>query len=180
MRLVTVLTKVSLETKLPTSFQGNHMKTKTSRPSPSPLEAHLGFWLRYVSNHVSTRFQQLLEAEGVTVTEWVALRTLWARDEASHAELIQTLGMTKGAASKVVTRLEEKGLAQRQYASESTRDQSLVLTASGRKLVPRLAGLADANDDHFFGHLDAQERQALMNAMQALVQRHQLKNIPAA
>jgi hypothetical protein len=40
--------------------------------------------------------------------------------------------------------------------------------------VPRLAAVADANDDHFFGHLDLQERRALMSAMQALVQQHQL------
>lgn len=154
------------------------MKPQPITSPPSPLEAHLGFWMRFVSNHVSTRFQQLLEAQGVTVTEWVALRTLWAANETSHAELIQALGMTKGAASKVVSRLEEKGLAKRQFARGNARDQALILTASGRALVPLLAALADANDEHFFGHLGLQERQLLMNALQALVQRHQLKYIP--
>lgn len=74
---------------------------------PSSLEAHLGFWLRFVSNHVSARFQQ---------------------------------------------QLEEKGLA----------------------------ALADANDAHFFGHLPASERQALAQAMLALVQHTQLNNVPTA
>jgi DNA-binding MarR family transcriptional regulator len=156
------------------------MKPKSSKSLPSSLEAHMGFWLRFVSNHVSTRFQQQLEARGVTVTEWVALRTLWAGSETRHAELIQALGMTKGAASKVVSRLEEKGLAERQFIQESARDQTVVLTAPGRALVPLLAALADANDEHFFGHLGAQERQALMNTMQALVLHHQLKDIPVA
>jgi len=156
------------------------VKTRKSVPSPSPLEAHLGFWLRFVSNHVSIRFQQLLEAKGVTVTEWVALRTLWARDQTSHAELIQALGMTKGAASKVASRLEEKGLATRQFASGRYRDQSLVLTPLGKATVPVLAAIADANDDHFFGHLDARERQTLRTAMEGLVQHHQLKVIPTA
>ena len=156
------------------------MKAKSKRPSPSPLEAHLGFWLRFVSNHVSTRFQQQLELKSVTLTEWVALRTLWAREETSHAELIQALGVTKGAASKVVSRLEEKGLAERRFARGNARDQAVALTRSGQALVPLLAGLADANDDHFFAHLGAQERQALVSAMQALVQHHQLKDIPTA
>ncbi len=120
----------------------------------------------------------MLEAEGVSVTEWVALRTLWARSETRHAELIQALGMTKGAASKVVSRLEEKGLAQRQFAGGSSRDQGLALTPAGKAMVPLLAAMADANDDHFFGHLGARERQALATAMQALVQHHQLKDIP--
>lgn len=156
------------------------MINRTSPSAPSPLEAHLGFWLRFVSNHVSARFQTLLEEKDVTVTEWVALRTLWSKDETTHAELIQALGMTKGAASKLVSRLEEKGLAKRQLAEGRAREQNLRLTAAGRRLVPKLAALADANDAHFFGHLGAAERQALARAMQALVQHHQLKNIPTA
>ena len=147
-------------------------------PAPSPLEAHLGFWLRFVSNHVSLRFAQLLEEEGVTVTEWVALRTLWSQDETTHAELIQALGMTKGAASKVVSRLQDKGLAGRALADGRARAQCLGLTPAGKALVPQLAALADANDAHFFAHLPATERQALVQAMQALVLHHQLKEIP--
>lgn len=153
----------------------NHSRTHPT----SPLEAHLGFWLRFVSNHVSQRFRQQLEAQGVTVTEWVALRTLLAQGEGSHAGLIDALGMTKGAASKVISRLEEKGLAQRQWADGNARAQRLALTAKGKALVPKLARLADANDEHFFGHLPLAERQALVAAMQALVQHHQLKQIPS-
>ena len=33
----------------------------------SPLKAHLGYWLRYVSNHVSHAFALQLGARGVTV-----------------------------------------------------------------------------------------------------------------
>ncbi|CDW94828.1 MAG: winged helix-turn-helix transcriptional regulator [Betaproteobacteria bacterium] len=156
------------------------MVNRKKQTALSPLEAHLGFWLRFVSNHVSSRFQQLLEDKGVTVTEWVALRTLWSQDETTHAELICALGMTKGAASKVVSRLEEKGLAGRQLADGRAREQSLSLTAAGKDLVPQLAALADANDAHFFGHLPAAERDALTQSMKALVQRHQLKEIPTA
>ncbi|MBU1359573.1 MAG: MarR family winged helix-turn-helix transcriptional regulator [Gammaproteobacteria bacterium] len=146
--------------------------------SAAPLEAHLGFWLRFVSNHVSARFQGLLEAQGVTISEWVALRTLLAQGETGHAELIQALGMTKGAASKVISRLEEKGLARRQSADGRSRAQALTLTPAGKALVPRLAAAADANDDHFFAHLPVAERDALIEAMQALVKHHQLKDIP--
>jgi len=67
------------------------MTTRKTKPPPSPLEAHLGLWLRFVSNHVSIRFAQLLEEKGVTVTEWVALRTLWSQDGTTHAELTQAM-----------------------------------------------------------------------------------------
>lgn len=156
------------------------MGRRKNKIEPSPLEAHLGFWLRFVSNPVSVRFAQLLEEKGVTVTEWVALRTLWSQEKTTHAELIQALGMTKGAASKVVSRLEEKGLAQRQLAEGRAREQALMLTAAGKALLPQLAALADSNDSHFFGHLSTAERRALIQAMKDLVQHHQLKDIPTA
>jgi DNA-binding MarR family transcriptional regulator len=156
------------------------MKQPARTAPAAPLEAHLGFWLRFVSNHVSARFEALLEERGVTVTEWVALRTLLDQSEASHAALIRALGMTKGAASKVVSRLEEKGLARRRQVDGRGREQLLVLTPKGRALVPRLAGLADDNDEHFFGHLGAARRDAAMKLMQSLVKHHQLKEVPTS
>ena len=155
------------------------MKAST-RFKTSQLESHLGYWLRFVSNHVSARFRKLLEAEGMSVTEWVALRTLFDNAETTHAELIRRLGMTKGAASKIVTRLEEKGLAQRKLAKGCLREQVVALTARGTALVPQLSALADQNDAHFFGHMDRREREALMAMLQALVARHQIKELPLA
>lgn len=151
---------------------------KLQVPDASQLEDHLGYWLRFVSNHVSRRFQQLLEAEGTSVTEWVALRALFEQVETSHAELMQRLGMTKGAASKIVSRLEEKGLAQRRPAGSVQRVQVLSLTRKGKALVPRLSALADQNDAHFFGHLSAEQRKALRGILETLVVHHQFKEIP--
>ena len=159
------------------------MKSSTGKARaapPSPLDSHLGFWLRYVSNHVSLRFRQLLEAEGVSVTEWVALRLLHGREGAAHAELMAALGMTKGAASKVTTRLESKGLVERVLADGSARVQRLQLTRSGQRLVPRLAALADANDALFFGHLEATQREELLQLLQDLVRRHGLSELPVS
>jgi DNA-binding MarR family transcriptional regulator len=156
------------------------VKSKPHTPSAAPLDAHLGFWLRFVSNHVSARFQELLDAHDISASEWVALRTMFDQSVSSHTLLIRVLGMTKGATSKVISRLAKKGLAQRQYVEGRAREQSLLLTAKGKALVPQLATLADANDKHFFGHLRPPERDALMRTMQALVSHHQFHEIPTA
>ncbi|MBI3229613.1 MAG: MarR family transcriptional regulator [Burkholderiales bacterium] len=148
------------------------------RNTPSALEDHLGFWLRFVSNHVTQRFQALLADKGISVTEWVALRTLFEQESGSHLNLIDALGMTKGAASKIVTRLEEKALAQRRAVPNSGREQEIVLTALGRSLVPELAALADQNDAHFFGDLAPAQRELLMASLQHIVKQHQLKIFP--
>lgn len=168
-----------METKMACVSMETIMKT-SKEPTPSHLEDHLGYWLRFVSNSVSRGFQQLLEAEGTSVTEWVALRALFEQAGTSHAELIQRLGMTKGAASKVASRLEEKGLVERRPASRSRREQVLCLTRKGRALVPRLSALADQNDAHFFGHMQVGQRKALREMLEALVVHHQIHEVPVS
>ncbi|HEU0053427.1 MAG TPA: MarR family winged helix-turn-helix transcriptional regulator [Longimicrobium sp.] len=150
----------------------------TGEPEVSGLEAHLGYWLRFVSNHVSRAFQAKVEAAGVTVSEWVVLRQLHDVEGASPGELMEALGMTQGAISKLVSRLEAKGLARRGGAGKDRRRQSVALTGEGRALVPILAGLADENDREFFGVLPEAARERVMAAMKELVRTHRLKEMP--
>jgi DNA-binding MarR family transcriptional regulator len=152
--------------------------TKTAQSEASALETHIGFWLRFVSNQVSNRFKQSLAAYDVSVAEWVALRVLYKRKDTTHAELIDALGMTKGAASKIVSRLEGKGLAVRALAQDRARKQVLRLTQAGNRLAPKLASLADENDAYFFGYLSTTQRQELTTLMKDLVIHHQFKQIP--
>jgi DNA-binding MarR family transcriptional regulator len=147
------------------------------RPA-SPLYAHVGFWLRFVSNHVSQGFAQKVEARGITVAEWALLRALYDGDAQPPSALAEVMGMTRGAITKLADRLIEKELVTRTQDKEDRRWQALALTAAGRALVPKLAALADRNDAEFFGHLKASERAALIAAMKDIVRRRGLKTIP--
>lgn len=149
------------------------------RPRASQLSSHIGFWMRRVSNHVSHSFAAKLEATGVTVAEWVVLREMFAADGTTSPSLIADLtGMSRGAISKLVTRLLEKGLASRREATEDRRYQDIKLTDKARNLVPRLASLADENDDFFFAKLSAAERSQLKRTLEKLAAIHELKTIP--
>lgn len=150
----------------------------TPSPTPSPLDAHVGFWLRFVSNHVSHAFKLKVEAHGVTVAEWVLLRQLFASGATAPSGLADALGLTRGAVSKLVDRLLAKELVSRKAGTEDKRFQTVALTAAGRRLVPTLAALADANDDEFFGHLNDERRTALVELMKDVARRHGLKDVP--
>jgi len=165
--------KVSMETIMP-----DKKITPKKTDQPNPLDAHIGFWLRFVSNHVSASFEKRLATNGISVTEWVALRTLFDGDMTSHASMIEALSVTKSAASKILVRLEEKGLVERSYADESAKTQVLTLTKKGQQLVPQLAVLADENDEFYFGHLSPEVRENLVKLLRDLVSAHQLKQIP--
>lgn len=146
--------------------------------SISDLQTHTGFWLRYVSNHVSYAFARKVEALGVTVAEWVILREMYAADSVAPSELAESTGLTRGAVSKLAERLLVKKLISRTYSTEDRRWQTLTLTAAGKRLVPQLAKLADANDEEFFACLTARERAALTDTLKKLVKLNQLSTLP--
>jgi DNA-binding MarR family transcriptional regulator len=122
----------------------------------SELEEHVGYWLRFVSNHVSHAFMQKVEAKGVTVAEWAIMREMLKAGPANPSQLAERLGMTRGAISKLVERLCGKG----------------------KKVVPLLAQLADENDEEFFGHLTGERQADLVRLLKDVVHQHGWKDVP--
>lgn len=151
-----------------------------TEPLPAPLTSHLGYWLRYVSNHVSHAFARKLEAEGATVAEWVVLRELYGETALAPSRLAERLGLTRGAISKLADRLLAKGLILREENLADGRAHTLALSEEGRGLVPGLSALADRNDAEFFDHLTAEERATVERIMRAVIERRGLKDIPVS
>jgi DNA-binding MarR family transcriptional regulator len=146
--------------------------------SASDLKSHIGFWLRFVSNHVSHSFARRLANTGVTVAEWVIVRELFETGETSPGRLAASSGLTRGAVSKLIDRLLHKNLVSRTEAGEDRRFQDVRLTTAGRTLVPKLAALADRNDEEFFSHLSTKEKDALVATLKKLVVANKLKKVP--
>jgi DNA-binding MarR family transcriptional regulator len=146
--------------------------------TPSALQSHAGYWLRFVSNNVSHAFRLKVEAHGVTVAEWVILRALFESDGINQSQLAESVGLTRGAISKLVARLEAKRLVTCRSVAGDGRSVEVGLTSSGRTLVPILARLADENDAEFFGHLRAKDRSALIALLKDIVERKNLRGAP--
>ena len=142
------------------------------------MHSHIGFWLRFVSNHVSHAFARKLLESGVTVAEWVVLREMYGREGMSPSMLAELSGMTRGAASKLIDRLVAKKLVWREGRSDDRRYQDIALTRAGARVVPFLAALADRNDKEFFIALSAKEREALVSTLKKLVRSNRLYKLP--
>lgn len=152
---------------------------KRNQLKAAGLTSHIGFWMRRVSNHVSHSFARKLEASGVTVAEWVVLREMYGADGTTSPSVIAGLtGMSRGAISKLVTRLLEKGLVARRESADDRRYQDIKLTEKAKGLVPKLSALADKNDELFFAQLPAEERAQLKRTLEKLASIHQLKTMP--
>ncbi|HEY4344250.1 MAG TPA: MarR family transcriptional regulator [Parvibaculum sp.] len=150
----------------------------TNTPSISHLTSHLGYWLRYVSNHVSYAFARKLDAENVTVAEWAVLRELYGEGSVAPSRLAERLGLTRGAISKLADRLLAKNFITREASADDGRAHTIALSPAGRELVPRLSALADRNDAEFFDDLTTDERETIERILKSIVDRHGLKTIP--
>lgn len=155
------------------------MKTKDRAEfSISGLESHLGYWLRRVSNKVSGEFSRSLYARQTSVAEWVLLRQLYEREQATPGELAEALKMTRGAISKIIDKLQAKGWIRSKVNPEDHRGQLLSLTSKGRSNLPKLAKIADQNDEQFFACLNVDERAALKTLLSKLAEHHQIRDVP--
>jgi len=135
--------------------------------------------LTIVSNAVSHSFARKLQASDVTVAEWVILREMYAGDEKTSPSVVAELtGLTRGAVSKLIDRLLHKGFVTRTESSGDRRYQEIKLTASAIKLIPKLASIADENDENFFSILSQTERSVLTKTLIKLAELHKLNTNP--
>ena len=154
------------------------MRVHALQAGVSDLRSHTGFWLRFVSNHVSHTFARKLVGSGVTVAEWVVLWEMFETSATSPSAVATATGLTRGAVSKLIERLVQKDLVSRAEAADDRRFQDVRLTPAGRTMVPKLAALADQNDHEFFSQLPVGERERLVATLKKLVAANKLKQIP--
>lgn len=145
----------------------------------SSLKSHIGYRLRVVSNAVSHSFAKALSSSDVTVAEWVVLREMYSENKiTSSSNIADITGLTRGAVSKLIDRLFNKGLLSRVESSNDRRYQDIQLTSKALKLVPRLAKIADDNDNKFFSILAEIEKLTLMKTLIKISEYHKLNTNP--
>lgn len=134
----------------------------------SNIEDHLGYWLRCLSNFVSSSFEKKLSNYDISVAQWVILRILFENSGITLNLAAQLVGVDKSSLSRLVERLVQRGLINRTEGNDR-RSIELSLTVTGKELVPKLAILADENDDFFFKTLTNRQKKDLLLIIQTLL-----------
>lgn len=152
---------------------------KRDKLDAEKLRSHIGYRMRIVSNAVSYSFARKLADHDVTVAEWVVLREMYSGDDTiSQSKIAEITGLTRGAISKLVERLLQKGFLTRTESTGDRRYTDIKLTSTATKLVPKLVAIADENDETFFSGLQKSERKFLMDILLKLAAIHKLTKTP--
>lgn len=144
---------------------------KASRLPIGELEQSLSSWLRIASNRVAHAFQQKVGLSVVSFSEYEVLRLAQQLEVTSSSELGQLVGLSKGAMSKLLDRLVDKGFIARFDDEDDGRGQVFQLTVSGREIVLVLVSLAVQLDEEFFGHLSEDRKSELLRVLKRVADR---------
>jgi DNA-binding MarR family transcriptional regulator len=162
------------------------MKT-TEIPSPEPLvhrsvpfycaddyqpEESLGYLMRQILNTLGHEVEQQLAHTGLTNAQWIPLFKLFIGRAKTAAELARDCQLDAGAMTRLLDRLEAKGLCRRERSASDRRVITITLTEAGleaaRQIPKVLSRVQNANLDGFseqeFQTLKSFLRRILKNA----------------
>jgi DNA-binding MarR family transcriptional regulator len=101
----------------------------------------VGYLMRRIITVVAQQIEHELEPSGLTNAQWVPLFKLALGSATTGAELARECELDAGAMTRLLDRLEGKGLCRRERSSEDRRVVNLEMTDEGReavKVVPQV------------------------------------------
>ena len=97
----------------------------------------IGYLVRRAHQLGAAGLEPVFAAEGLTGTQWTALVSIWFGRGATAAELARDLGHDKGAMTRLIDQLEERGWVRRDRAAGDRRRIDLALTDEGIEVALR-------------------------------------------
>jgi DNA-binding MarR family transcriptional regulator len=125
--------------------------------------------------------RQKLELEGVTLysSEIHLLMFVYTEQDTNITKIADKLGLTKGAISQTVTRLENKGIIQKETDPYNKNELTILFTPKGKKIRDRIIMIREMLQNHFLQYLhslsdrDKQVIDGFLNTVASVFQRHQ-------
>jgi DNA-binding MarR family transcriptional regulator len=133
------------------------------------LYDHTGYWLNRLQAETHAQLERRLAEHGVTAAQWGVLIGLHQGASNTVRGLAAYLSVDGGAVTRLIDRLEGKGLVARQVDRADRRSVILSLSEAGRRLIPLLAEAVDAHDAAVMAGLSGNERRQFVAVLSQLL-----------
>ncbi|AVP56678.1 MarR family winged helix-turn-helix transcriptional regulator [Pulveribacter suum] len=124
-------------------------------------ERSIGLQLRRIVNQLGAAIECRVEPLGLTDAQWKPLLRLLAHEHASATTLARECHIDSGGLTRLLDRLEAKGLVQRERAPHDRRVVQVALTGAGRAVAGQLPALLGGVQQQVLQGFDAAEQDAL-------------------
>lgn len=133
-------------------------------------EESVGYLMKRIMVSIVHHADQRLDEHGLTSAQWGPLMRLKMVEDSTVAELARWLNVDAGAMTRLLDRLEKKGLCKRVRSTEDRRVVRVELTPAGRAAIAEVpAVLSEVLNAHLAG-FSKTEWLALRNYLQRMVQ----------
>jgi len=140
------------------------------RPGEYCAEDSVGFLMKRVLASIVQQADGRLEAHDLTHAQWAPLFKLRQAKSMAVAELAREMQMDAGAMTRLLDRMEKKGLCKRVRSIEDRRVVNLELTPQGEAAAALVPGvLTEVLNTHLAG-FSKTEWQALMHYLRRMVE----------
>ena len=138
----------------------------TARPCPLydgdsyDVASSVGHQLVHLMTMMRREVELRMAAHGLTDAQWKPLWALKSGRAGNAIEMAREMGIDAGAITRLLDRLEAKGLVERVRSEHDRRVVHLRLTAGGESVAARIPHvLASVNNDFLQGFSDAEWKQ---------------------
>lgn len=154
------------------------MATRTHRASSAPVfytpdkyqpDESAAYLMRRILICMSAEIDEALEPQGLTSAQWVPLFKLHIGDASTAAELAGACQLDAGAMTRMLDRLEAKGLVARARSSEDRRVVKLELTREGREAAKHIPLVLCKVQNAFLEGLSVEEWQQLKGLLRRIL-----------
>lgn len=135
--------------------------------APMPLPA-LGRLLNRASRAINLVAESRLAAHDLTLPQWVVLTALWRADGLMVTHLADYCANGQPALSRILDRMESKGLVRRQASSQDRRSVRVYLTSEAKELAPLIECYKEFHEIMMKG-LDTDQRAMLFQLLEQLI-----------
>ncbi len=119
-----------------------------AQSSTLPLDSQLCFSIYSASIAIQRVYKPLLDALGVTYTQYLVLSALWEKDGLTIGAIADRLWLEPSTVTPAVKRLEAAGFVKRQRGKSDERQVEVHLAAKGSSLHPKTGCLTDTLLQH--------------------------------
>ena len=139
------------------------------RPETYRADESAAYLMRRILTMMAGEVDEALEPRGLTSAQWVPLLKLHLGEASSVAELARECQLDAGAMTRLLDRLEAKGLVERVRSSEDRRVVNLELTQAGREAAREIPAVLCKVQNAFLQGLSIDEWQQLKDLLRRVL-----------
>ena len=136
---------------------------------PDYLKRNLGYLLNRCGALMAQRFEHELAPYDITLAQWGALLAVDRTGSASPSDVAERVGIDRGAATRLIARMEHKNLLERAADTSDKRAVVLRLTDDARRLMPTLMARSQQVNADALAALPEAEADALVAGLSILL-----------